>query len=555
MDNIKLSLLSKDNIWLCYRWYSSKLCDCRLDVIKKYGSSINITDLVRVTYDNSSSDFRNRNGYYYTKSDDLFFRIITVDDYGQKSECDGLNNDCAIRPVLISKEVYSALSNDADEVIYGEYPQYAPKKDMQEELEIMYNKKNLIETGKIYTFNDNETYHAETFVPVSYSEYIYKNKKYIRFRVINSIGDTLSNGIFYELGDYVWIEVMPVHWYIDKKEEILVAKEGLLSGVPYVGKKIAYDGKFNKTELYKYINTYMVKDLIPSVVNKDEISDLIEEIKECTKYFESNLEIKEKVKRLVDDYNNSLDNLVNKKNNNILDLTLDTEDTLYRNLKMELERILYELRKNSKDIKVYYDMIDILNNYESNKDDEIAILIYQINNIIEKNIIDEKNRNTLLNEFNEIISSYSKECKDRILELNNCNKTIDELKLEFRNKIHPFLIKLNLYIKNQDIIGEMSRNIKLILDNYDVDTKNKSIKYLLDLLHDIIVRIKEDSTESDLSRIKDILDFNIDYNANTLDIIRKLNDIIIKAYKLEFEIEERKNYVKKINSNRISIDI
>ena len=559
MANIILSLLSQDDLWERCKLNSSHYEDHRLDVIKKHGPAANITDLVRVTYDNCSGGFRDKTGHYYTKSNGLHLQVITVNIIGHKAYCDGIDNACAIRPVLISKEVYrSVLSKDTDEVVYGEYPQYAPKKEMQEELERMYEKKTLKETGKVYTFNDNETYHKETFVPIKYREFIYKNKKYIRFRVINSIGDTLSNGLFYELGDYVWIEVKPVHWYVDKMNKTLISKEGLLSGITYNGRNVKYDGKFNKTELYNYLNTYMVKDLIPSVIIKekqDEIIDLVNEIKECIKYFDNDSEIKEKVKEIVDNYNSNLDSLANKKNNNILDLTLDTEETLYRKLKMELERVLFELRKDSKDIKNYYDMISILNDYESNKEDEIAILIYQVRSIIEKNIIDENNRNMLLNEFNGIISSYSKECKDRVLELNNCNKSIEELKLEFRKRIHPFLIKLNLYIEKQDIIREMSRNIKLILDNYEVDTKNKTIKNSLDLLHDIIVRIKEDAFDTDLDKIKEILDFNIDYNTNTLDIIRKLNDIIVKAYKLELSIEERKRYVKKINNNKINIDL
>lgn len=72
-----------------------------------------------------------------------------------------------------------------------------------------------------------------------------------------------SNGCRYKYGDYVWVEVSPVVWLIDKKTKTLISKRGLVSGV--------YAENFQK-----YLDTYMSKDLfqnVPLLQNNYSVND------------------------------------------------------------------------------------------------------------------------------------------------------------------------------------------------------------------------------------------------------------------------------------------
>ena len=140
-----------------------------------------------------------------------------------------------IRPVLQSSVFFSQIFpnrvrgyNGTEEVEYGEYPQYAADSKMQNILESEYNRV-MNKTGRSYTFDSVKYDDYDTgFKPVTYEEYEYQGKKYIRIKA-NSDFDgwkfKLSNGVKYRDGDYVWVEVSPVKWLIDNKTGILISKK------------------------------------------------------------------------------------------------------------------------------------------------------------------------------------------------------------------------------------------------------------------------------------------------------------------------------------------
>ena len=276
--DIELTLLSKEEI--------SKLGNGRqLEVLNKYGTIAAVTDLTiltggyseetRVYTSPDDSSLKGRTGWFFTRSltsnGDVYCLnkegCLTVDD------CNVRNN--AIRPVLLSSEIFSRISpkrakgyNGTEEVEYGEYPQYVPDSYMQIKLEDEYQKGRLQTTGRDYTFDKTKySNYSQCFQPVKYEEYYYNGRKYIRVKANSDYircKFKLSNGEFYANGDYVWVEVSPVKWLIDNRTRTLVSKVGLLAGIRFY----AYgkcDEDFSKTEMKNYLDKYMLRDLTQTI--------------------------------------------------------------------------------------------------------------------------------------------------------------------------------------------------------------------------------------------------------------------------------------------------
>lgn len=141
---------------------------------------------------------------------------------------------------------------------------------MQNILESEYTR-GMKKTGRHYTFDSVKTDdHDEKFTPITYEEYEYQGKKYIRikpvYRYFYAEDLEFSNGNKYENKDYFWVEVSPVKWLIDDKTKTLISKKGLISGIRFLSSDIPYKGDFSKTEMYMFLNKYMVKDLFQSEV-------------------------------------------------------------------------------------------------------------------------------------------------------------------------------------------------------------------------------------------------------------------------------------------------
>ena len=175
----------------------------------------------------------------------------------------------SIRPVIQSMSLFAKLLlkshkvHDRIEVEYGEYPQYAPAREVQKELESEYHAGRLKTTGKTFTLSIGED---KSSVPLAHEEYEYEGKKYIRYKA-NSSKDRLERFVLhnrekYANGDYVWVEVSPIIWLVDLSNKILVTKRGLLSGIPFSDEP--YYGDFEKTRMYRFLNDYFAKDIVPS---------------------------------------------------------------------------------------------------------------------------------------------------------------------------------------------------------------------------------------------------------------------------------------------------
>lgn len=274
MNNQDLTLLSEGQIW-------GNNKESQLEVIRKYGTKAAITDLCVLTgsylcedtdYNiNEDSSLKGRTSWFWTRSDDNDNDVRAVNKNGDRFNFFRYKRSGVVRPALQSSVIFSQISpnrvrgyNGTEEVEYGEYPQYAADSRMQSILESEYNR-GMNKTGRSYTFDSVKYDDYDTgFKPVTYEEYEYQGKRYIRIRSNSDFGGNkfkLSNGVEYRDGDYVWVEVSPVKWLIDYRTGILVSKLGLVSGIRFLDSNHNYKGDFSRTEMKEYLDRYMIRDL------------------------------------------------------------------------------------------------------------------------------------------------------------------------------------------------------------------------------------------------------------------------------------------------------
>ena len=289
MNNQDLTLLSEGQIW-------GNDKESQLEVIRKYGTNAAITDLCALTGSDlcedtdhnidEDSSLKGRTSWFWTRSDYNDNNVFAVSKFDFMGYAHKSSRNCAVRPVLQSSVIFSQISpnrvrgyNGTEEVEYGEYPQYAADSRMQSILESEYNR-GMNKTGRSYTF-DSEIYNDSNigFKPVTYEEYEYQGKGYIRMRVNFNFGRyKLSNGVGYKDGDYVWVEVSPVKWLIDDRTGILVSKLGLVSGIRFLDRNHKYKGDFSRTEMKEYLDRYMIRDLTQTATFT-HVQDMIPEEK------------------------------------------------------------------------------------------------------------------------------------------------------------------------------------------------------------------------------------------------------------------------------------
>ena len=259
--------------------------ESQLEVIRKYGTKAAITDLCVLTgsylYENpdynidEDRSLTGRTSWFWTRSDDGDNEVCTVNEDGNRNHRYRYERFGAVRPALQFSVIFSQISpnrvggyNGTEEVEYGEYPQNAADSRMQNILESEYNR-GMNKTGRSYTF-DSVRYgdHDTGFKPVTYEEYEYQGKGYIRIKANYAFSGNkfkLSNGVEYRDGDYVWVEVSPVKWLIDDRTGILISKKGLVSGIRFLDKRTNYKGDFDRTEMKEYLDRYMLRDLTQTV--------------------------------------------------------------------------------------------------------------------------------------------------------------------------------------------------------------------------------------------------------------------------------------------------
>ncbi len=279
--------------------------------INKIEKQAEITDfavLLGGYINNCGYDAENRNGYYWTSTN--YYKPSSTDMYDESGEYIGYGNDdyktyvidsfgrekmwipnatsVGIRPALKVNLESDAISdliycyNKQVGMRLGNYPQNAVPSALQIILENDFNCGNIDLTGVAYTLPLVKEHNETPFIPYNCYEFEYNNKKYVRvkanfyskyfekyyqngkFYKIDKLYDSnttkLSNGVEYSNGDYVWVEVSPVDWILNKKNDLLISKKIIAAGVAKDYTNIRCDEE-DVITIGDYIEKYLKNDL------------------------------------------------------------------------------------------------------------------------------------------------------------------------------------------------------------------------------------------------------------------------------------------------------
>ena len=259
----------------------------KLDILQKRGTNAAITDFAILLggwvdkYKNywhidGDASLGGRTGYYWTKSGNGDNDTFVVKASGNGHSDDAKIRYVGARPALPFSSIFSIPTNRVSgatkrardgilEVEYGYYPQKAVFEIMQIRLEMLFERGSLSKTGKKYT-TDSRKYdeYDKMFLPKQYEEFQFDGKKYVRLEA-NSCFDgeefKLSNGENYKNGDPVWLEVAPVKWLVDEKAKIMLTDKLIFAGVQFNHTRDYHTEDFDKTDIKKFMDKYLSKEL------------------------------------------------------------------------------------------------------------------------------------------------------------------------------------------------------------------------------------------------------------------------------------------------------
>lgn len=200
---------------------------------------------------------------------------VTVSSYGST---DGLStNVFPIRPMISRDNFFDFenLFNDDNFFEFGEYPQKVASKSVSSLLSELDNLNKLVKTGKCYT----EFFKKNPFSTVrEYDEFFFEGKKYIKLLsggnikfdndlknslISNDLGITLSNNNTYMQGDCVWIEVLPIKWFVHKNSKTILSVDPLFFHSFFYNHDNV-SNSFNDSDLFNFLNSTFANDIKPS---------------------------------------------------------------------------------------------------------------------------------------------------------------------------------------------------------------------------------------------------------------------------------------------------
>lgn len=192
-----------------------------------------------------------------------------------------------IRPVLSSSLITkinndNILENGIVEVECFSYPKNIISSIESDFLEQKYKNGELLKTGKKYTINTvkYDDLWLPNFVPKKLTEYEYDGSKYIRYKADKNIGEILSDGSKIKKDKIYYVKVEKVKFLIDFDLDFAITKDIIFTGVRFNKNKNI--SEFEKSEIYKFINKILAKELISNEIEQKIIfgkSSKKEEIK------------------------------------------------------------------------------------------------------------------------------------------------------------------------------------------------------------------------------------------------------------------------------------
>ena len=571
----------------------------KIEVIKKLGTKCVISDFTILLGANfndkyhmdADSSLKGRTGSWYLSTSNCGGNVRYVTLEGNRDRIQAGARSSCVRPVLpfsklsdISQNVVRG-NNGLLEVTYGEYPQYAVDPKLNEILDNEFLNGTLKKTGKEYVTDSRKTFdYSQIFRPIKHIEYEYNGKKYVRVKNNSIFMHQLSNGVIPEENDYVWVEVSPITWYVDENSKILISKTLLASGIRFCDHG-NYKDNFRKTEMYMFLNKYFAKNIVTSklqteekklvlVDNKFTIEKLIEEIYEYCKDVTNSDELIKMVDGIIKQYNEKVAKIHELKKNSIP--TLESLTDINNRLELRLRLILDDLKRHHEEYKVYYEMLDVINEYvgiiNGSKEEKNYALSDDLNVIINVCVpyLSEKDGNMIKNHLLVIFNDY----REKILHyLDNSNvfdkhnndcklkcNSIDEMNFEIREKIHPLLVELCSSVSKRDIELEIQDFMQKTINGLYSEPKNKFLalylteinttyKNILELMEKLSIRLQKEYKEE----LNNIMIFNIDYGQDFNLVTRNLIEIWLRLNRILYSIQKYLNEMDELNYSYIDV--
>lgn len=567
MEGVKdITLLTKEQI------FGAK----KLKIFKKRDVNAAITDfslilggyVSSINFDDTALE--KRKGVYWTKSlHHRYNEVCVVRSDGNKCSDNIEFSLNGIRPALsFSKYSFFNKKKQRDRILeieYGFYPQTAVSKDMQQELENNYQIKNVIETGKSYIILSRRYNNGElVFEENEHKEYEYNGKRYVRAMNHSVFMEVqLSNGQTYNHDDIVWVEVEPINWLVDKKAKLMISEKIICAGIPF-STASTYTGDFENTDIYKFLTTYFIKDIIQDKKSvkkeenkeKSEIEILLDEIEKYSDYSDNKNKLFDYVEQLISEYNKNVENLLN----NDSQLKLETVNGLKTKLIVKLENIIDNLKVSYDKRYIYEEITKLLENYnkiligeEIDTNDE---LISEFKKIY-KSLTFIGNPKLVL-EFIDLVDFEINKIKKYLENSYDEKKKIEYVdkktfELYFRGKLHPLLVKLHSGAINKNVVNEISKMTQNEL--YEtIEKQEKSIIdfYLKKINEEINVIKKLDFNNEYISIVENLLNNELNNLGDIKTTIKTLTDILCKLYEIEIQIKEKQIAKENIKKYRIT---
>ena len=227
------------------------------------------------------SNLKYRIGSYFTGSYNESSVGIVYDD-GKNYYTSLKRRDTGIRLVMPFKDkipsnngIVLEKPDGVLEVEYGYYPQDSVSIELEEELNNKFLNNNISVTGNIHHFDFDGNITTTEVYEFNEKKFVFVKANFYRNR--NSY--KLSNEKIYKNGSYVWIEVKPIKWLIDKKSNLMIMEKILFEGVSFEDAD-DFINKYLKNEMFNVENVQMVDVTNDKDCNtlKDELNKIRNEI-------------------------------------------------------------------------------------------------------------------------------------------------------------------------------------------------------------------------------------------------------------------------------------
>ena len=560
-----------------------------------------------------------KNGYWWTKNPvnkkssirrelpELSISVYIANPYEKMSFCGefAAYRSTGVRPVFkyseLEKNIITDISKDKEfiEIECGEYPQTIAPKKIARQLEREYKKFKLKTTGKTYSVDTTiNNYVFNSIERRIYEEIEYKGKKYVRCTCNKNyygmyekyLKFRFSNDEKIEKDKAYWIEVEPVKWIVDLKQDIAISKDILFSGVQFHDPNtVKLENSFENSYMKVFLNEIFAKEIklkgndikYENNVNIKEYNDvelLVLKIDELLENITNKDKIALYVNSLLLKYNEELQKLKINKNDSILELNIITEKDLKKEITDKLNNIILKIEIITKNNKIYCDLLKKINSYielfdnlkVENTDDELLNDLKNINNTCLPFLNEKDSKNikndiiSVLNNEKEIITNYIKiiENIDNDIKVNDKINydSLDSFELYLRNQLQPILENLNDKVNKRDIELEVKESINKITNNLYENSKDKFINVYLNEINkvnsniqNLLITFNPEEQKYYSKELLSILNNKIDFDKSELEILTEVRNKYTLVYKLFLEVEELSNKYNNINKQHVRI--